>query len=89
MQEFPMNQVSHVWVEAGCICCQACVTTLPEVFCFPDDRAEIRGEVRCDGRTSPNEDERSVLNAAGFALAKDIVEAAAGCPVEVIHFSAA
>ncbi len=74
-----------VYIEPGCIYCQACVTTAPEVFLFPDDKAVINGLVRVDGITSPNADERA-------ALVPDldwdaIREAAAGCPVDIIKIA--
>jgi ferredoxin len=81
-----MDNLQTVWVEDGCICCHACVNALPSVFCFPHDQAEILASVRLDRKTSPNELERSGLNALGLSLSDDIIEAAAGCPVEVIKF---
>ena len=79
-----MNKVKTVWVEDGCICCQACVSVLPAVFCFPNDRAEILGTVRNDGITSYNDTEKGELNPQGILLSQEIIEAAEGCPVEVI-----
>jgi ferredoxin len=84
-----MTVTSHLWVDEGCICCQACVHTLPEVFAFPDDTAVVLGDVRCDGATSRNSDERSPLNAVGLEYEAEIHEAVAGCPVDVIHFASA
>lgn len=80
-----MTTVARVWIAPGCICCQACVGHAPEVFAFPDDTAVVLGEVRCDGVTSQNADERSRLNAVGLEYEDPIREAAAGCPVEIIH----
>lgn len=84
-----MDTVTRVWVVEGCICCQVCVHTLPEVFAFPDDRAAIIAEVRVDAVTSPNDTERARLNAVGLEYQEEIREAAAGCPVDVIKFDAA
>lgn len=84
-----MDTVTRVWVEDGCICCQACVGTLPEVFSFPDERAAIVAEVRVDAVTSYNDQERARLNAVGLEYQDEIREAAAGCPVDVIKFDAA
>lgn len=83
-----MNHIQRVWIEDGCICCQACVISAPEVFCIPEHRAAIRGAVRSDGITSPNDDECCTLNAAGLAEAEAIAEAVAGCPIDIIRFSA-
>jgi ferredoxin len=82
-----MKNITSVWVEDGCICCQACVAALPSVFCFPNDRAEILGSVREDGKTSYNDAERSLLNDEGILLSDQIIEAAVGCPVEVIKYA--
>jgi ferredoxin len=74
-----------VYIEPGCICCQACVTTTPDVFLLPDDRAVISGLVRVDGITSPNADERaSLVPNLDWEM---IREAAAGCPVDVIRIA--
>jgi ferredoxin len=83
--------IARVWIEDGCICCQACVQVEARVFAFPDDvdRAIILGDVRLDGASDNNELARSVLNAVGTDLSDQIEEAAAGCPVEVIRFIAA
>jgi ferredoxin len=86
-KESHMKSIQTVWVEDGCICCQACVNVLPEVFCFPDDRAEIVGAVRQDGITSGNEVERSALVIRDQDEA--IREAADSCPISIIFFSEA
>ena len=84
-----MKTISRVWIDEGCICCHACVHVAPEVFAFPDDCAVVLGENRCDGRTSRNAAERSPLNAVGLDYELAIREAAAGCPIEIIHFDSA
>lgn len=84
-----MNDIARVWIDDGCICCQACVQAAPEVFAFPDDTAVVIGEVRCDGQTSSNRTERSRLNAVGLESEGLIREAAEGCPVEIIHLESA
>lgn len=78
--------LTRVWIDEGCICCHACVQTAPEVFAIPNDSAEVLGENRCDGRTSRNATERSPLNAVGLESEDAIREAAAGCPIDIIHF---
>jgi ferredoxin len=81
--------ISRVWIDEGCICCHNCVHVAPEVFAFPDDTAVVLGEARCDGQTSRNADERSRLNAVGLEYEDTIHEAAAGCPIEIIHIDSA
>jgi ferredoxin len=82
-----MNQIKAVWIEVGCTCCQACVHSLPSVFRCPDSEAEILGAVRVDGTTCSNNEARSDLNDLGHLLTEEIIEAAAGCPVDVIKYA--
>ena len=82
-----MVDITRVWIEEGCIACGACPTVCPAVFDIPDQDAEIRGEARIDGITSPNL-EKSRLNALGMLYTSEIEEAAYGCPVEVIKYDA-
>ncbi|MBA3684287.1 MAG: ferredoxin [Planctomycetes bacterium] len=81
-----MSAITRVWIDVDCICCQACVNALPEVFALPDDRAMVVGAVRMDGLTSANDTEFSALNGNGVALSEQIREAASGCPVDIIKF---
>lgn len=79
--------VTRVWIEEGCIVCNACETTCPEVFNVTEDSCNIRSEVRSDGKQDTNLAARSTLkDAIGAELADQIEEAAEGCPVEVIKF---
>lgn len=79
--------VSKVWIEEGCIVCNACETACPEVFLVTEDTCIIRPEVREDGQETENREEKSPLkDNLGEELADAIEEAAEGCPVEVIHF---
>lgn len=74
-----------LWIADGCILCQHCTGVAPDVFSIPDDTAVVLSEVRCDGLTSRNAAERSPLNAVGLEYESAIREAAAGCPIEIIH----
>ena len=79
--------ITRVWIEEGCIVCNACETTCPEVFNVTEDSCHIRAEVRVDGQQDTNLTSRSGLkDAIGSELADQIEEAAEGCPVEVIKF---
>ena len=79
--------IKRVWIEEGCIVCNACETTCPEVFNVTEDSCHIRSEVRTDGKQSTNLAERADLGGTiGTDLADQIEEAAEGCPVEVIKF---
>src|ERR1044071_7625338 len=66
--------VTKVWIAPGCIVCDACETTCPEVFHVTEDTCIIRPEA---------------LNAEfNKPLTGSIIEAAEECPVEVIKFEA-
>jgi ferredoxin len=79
--------IKRVWIEEGCIVCNACETTCPEVFNVTEDSCTIRADVRDDGKDTTNLSEKSALKGnLGQELADQIEEAAEGCPVEVIKF---
>ncbi|MDP6899884.1 MAG: flavodoxin domain-containing protein [Candidatus Thalassarchaeaceae archaeon] len=66
-----MSAVVKVWIDEGCITCDACENTCPEVFQVVDDTCII-----IDG-----------INPGEFS--DDIIEAAEGCPVDVILYEMA
>ena len=79
--------ITAVWIEEGCIVCNACETACPEVFLVTEDSCHIRAEVRSDGAEDTNLAARAALtDASGSTLADQIIEAAEGCPVEVIKY---
>jgi ferredoxin len=80
--------ITTVWIEDGCIVCNACETTCPEVFNVTEDTCHIRAEVRTDGVKDANLVAKSPLKSSIVSdLENQIEEAAQGCPVEVIKFS--
>jgi cytochrome b6-f complex iron-sulfur subunit len=64
-----------VWIEPGCIVCDACETTCPEVFHVTDDTCIVRPEALNVEFTKP--------------LTETIIEAAQECPVDVIKYELA
>ena len=64
--------VTKVWIEDGCIVCDACETTAPDVFQVLDDTCIVRPEALTPDFTRP----RTV----------SIEDAAEECPVDVIKF---
>jgi len=79
--------ITKVWIEDGCIVCNACETACPEVFHVTEDTCHIRSEVRADGAEDTNLEGKTPLNTTpGASLEDQIIEAAEGCPVEVIKF---
>ncbi len=64
--------VTKVWIEPGCIVCDACENTCPEVFEVTDDTCIIRPAAMSPDFTRP--------------LTDSIKDAAAECPVDVIKY---
>ena len=79
--------IVKVWIDEGCIVCNACEAECADVFHVTDDTCVINAAVRMDGLTSENRDEKAPLKEdLGRSLEAQIVAAAAGCPVNVIKF---
>lgn len=79
--------IKTVWIEEGCIVCNACDAECPDVFSVTDTSSTIKAEVRQDGKQSENRDEKSPLKVELQAsLEAGIMAAASGCPVEVIQY---
>ena len=66
------DSVLRVWIEPGCIVCNACESSCPEVFRVEPDGSTIR----------PDALDVEFLRPRAAAIR----EAAAACPVEVIKF---
>ncbi len=82
--------ITKVWIEEGCIVCNACEAETPDVFHVTDTSCNIMAGVRKDGVDSENREEMSELNDdVQTELADSIIAAAAACPVEVIKFEEA
>ena len=82
--------ITKVWIEEGCIVCNACENECDQVFKVTDTTCVILPDVREDGLETENRDEMSPLKAEFQAsLEAGIEAAAAGCPVEVIKFEKA
>ena len=82
--------ITKVWIEEGCIVCNACDAECPDVFLVTDSTCVIKAEVRVDGFETENRDEMSELKAElQSSLEAGIEAAAGGCPVEVIKFEKA
>ncbi len=80
--------ITTVWIEAGCILCNACDAECPEVFRVVGDSCLIQGAVRQDGVEDENRTARSPLKVKlQVSLEAGIKAAASACPVEVILFT--
>lgn len=82
--------IKSVWIEEGCIMCNACDAECPDVFLVTDSTCVIKGDVREDGQETENRDEKAPLKVElQVSLEAGIKAAASGCPVEVIQFEEA
>lgn len=89
------NKIIKVWIEEGCIPECGCAATCPMVFRYPtseeyrngDHSSLVLGSCRVDGIDSRNELERSpLIGDLGVKFYDKIIDAAYGCPVEVIKY---
>jgi len=79
--------ITKVWIEEGCIVCNACEAEFPDVFLVTDTTCVIKAEVRVDGLETENREEMAALKDEYHASLEAAIEAAAaGCPVEVIKY---
>ena len=79
--------ITKVWIDEGCIVCNACEAECPDVFHVTDDTCVINAGVREDGQTTENRDEKAALKVeVRRSLEAQIEAAASGCPVNVIKF---
>jgi len=82
--------ITKVWIEEGCIVCNACDAECPDVFLVTDTTCVIKADVREDGLETENREEMSALKDEFRESLEAAIEAAAGgCPVEVIKFEKA
>lgn len=66
------ERVTKVWIEPGCIVCDACETTAPDVFEVLEDTCIIRPAALTPDFTKPR--------------TQEIIDAAEECPVDVIKY---
>ncbi len=78
--------ITKVWIEEGCIVCNACEAECPDVFHVTEDSCHIKGEARVDGVENENKGKSPLKDDLQRKLEDAIVAAAAGCPVSVIVY---
>jgi ferredoxin len=82
--------ITKVWIEEGCIVCNACEAECADVFLVTDSTCVIKADVRVDGLETENREEMAELKPELHESLEAAIEAAAaGCPVEVIKFDKA
>lgn len=78
--------ITKVWIDEGCIVCNACEAECPDVFHVTDTTCFIKSEARVDGVDNENREDMSELTEDAKTLEVSIQAAAAACPVEVIKY---
>ena len=76
--------IFSVYIEEGCITCDACEEAAPEVFEVTDDTCFIKPDVRIDGGFDRNDSKSGLTKQVIETLSDDILDAADACPVDVI-----
>ena len=76
--------IFSVYIEEGCITCDACEEAAPEVFEVTDDTCFIRSDARIDGGFDRNDTKSGLKKEVVDTYSDDILDAADACPVDVI-----
>lgn len=76
--------IFSVYIEEGCITCDACEEAAPDVFEVTDDTCYIKPDARLDGGYDRNTEKSALKPDVISTLADDIMDAADACPVDVI-----
>ena len=77
-------EIFSVFIDDGCITCDACEEAAPDVFEVTEDTCFIKPDVRVDGGYDRNIDKSGLKPEAVSSLSDDIFDAADACPVDVI-----
>mgnify|MGYP000983861119 CR=1 FL=1 len=70
--------ITKVWIEEGCIVCNACEAECPDVFHVTEDSCHIKGEARVDGVENENKGKSPLKDDLQRKLEDSIVAAAGG-----------
>tara|TARA_B100000029_G_scaffold514527_1_gene617752 strand:+ start:1951 stop:3918 length:1968 start_codon:yes stop_codon:yes gene_type:complete len=76
--------IFSVYIDEGCITCDACEEAAPDVFEVTDDTCFIKPDARLDGGYDRNIEKSGLKPDVINTLADDIMDAADACPVDVI-----
>ena len=76
--------IFSVFIEEGCITCDACEEAAPDVFEVTDDTCYIKPDARLDGGYDRNTEKSGLKPDVINTLSDDIMDAADACPVDVI-----
>ncbi len=76
--------IFSVFIDEGCIVCDACEEAAPDIFEVTEDTCFIKPDVRLDGGYDRNIDKSGLKPEVVSSLSDDIFDAADACPVDVI-----
>ena len=76
--------IFSVFIDDGCITCDACEEAAPDVFEVTEDTCFIKPDVRTDGGYDRNVGKSGLKPEVVSSLSDDIFDAADACPVDVI-----
>ena len=76
--------IFSVFIDDGCIVCDACEEAAPEIFEVTEDTCFIKADVRLDGGYDRNVDKSGLKPEVVSSLSDEIFDAADACPVDVI-----
>ena len=76
--------IFSVFIDEGCIVCDACEEAAPDIFEVTEDTCFIKPDARLDGGYDRNLDKSGLKPEVVSSLSDDIFDAADACPVDVI-----
>jgi len=76
--------IFSVFIDDGCIVCDACEEAAPDIFEVTEDTCFIKPDVRLDGGYDRNVDKSGLKPEVVSSLSDEIFDAADACPVDVI-----
>ncbi|SVB59002.1 uncharacterized protein METZ01_LOCUS211856, partial [marine metagenome] len=76
--------IFSVFIDEGCIVCDACEEAAPDIFEVTEDTCFIKPDARLDGGYNRNIDKSGLKPEVVSSLSDDIFDAADACPVDVI-----
>jgi len=76
--------IFSVFIDEGCIVCDACEEAAPDIFEVTEDTCFIKPDVRLDGGYDRNVDKSGLKPDVVSSLSDEIFDAADACPVDVI-----
>ena len=76
--------IFSVFIDDGCIVCDACEEAAPDIFEVTEDTCFIKPDARLDGGYDRNVGKSGLKPDVVSSLSDDIFDAADACPVDVI-----